>query len=81
MASNSSSPPSSSRCWVSGPTAAWGTAPLFLIVGFVFGAAGTYANQYYRYRARSEINDEGKPWSRSTSKPTSDTTSRSGGAR
>jgi len=60
---------------------AWGTAPLFLIIGFVFGAAGTYANQYYRYRARSEINDEGKPWSRSTSKPTSETTSRSGGAR
>ena len=47
----------------------WGTAPLFLIVGFLFGAAGTYATQFYRYRARSEINDEGKPWSRSA--PTS----------
>jgi F0F1-type ATP synthase assembly protein I len=46
----------------------WGTAPLFLIIGFVFGAVATYANQYYRYRARSEINDEGKPWARS-SKP------------
>jgi F0F1-type ATP synthase assembly protein I len=42
-----------------------GTTPLFLIVGFVFGAVGTFASQYYRYRARSEINDEGKPWARS----------------
>jgi F0F1-type ATP synthase assembly protein I len=55
----------------------WGTAPLFLIVGFLFGAAGTYANQYYKYRARSEINDEGKPWARSTSSPAS----RPGGER
>jgi F0F1-type ATP synthase assembly protein I len=47
----------------------WGTAPLFLVVGFLFGAVGTYANQYYRYRARSEMNDEGKPWSRSASGP------------
>ena len=37
MASNSSSPPSSSRCSVCGPTAASGTAPLFLLIGFVFG--------------------------------------------
>jgi hypothetical protein len=43
---------------------AWGTAPLFLIVGFIFGAGGTYATQYYRYQARSEINDRGKPWAR-----------------
>ena len=54
-----------------------GTAPLFLIIGFVFGAGGTFASQYYRYRARSEINDEGKPWARSN--PNS--ASRSGGAR
>ena len=60
---------------------AWGTAPLFLIVGFVFGAGGTFASQYYRYRARSEINDEGKPWARSSSRPTSGPSSRSGGAR
>ena len=58
----------------------WGTAPLFLIVGFIFGAAGTYANQYYRYRARSEINDEGKPWSRSTSRTTSGSSDRGGAA-
>jgi F0F1-type ATP synthase assembly protein I len=45
----------------------WGTAPLFLILGFVFGAVGTFASQYYRYRARSEIHDEGKPWARSAS--------------
>ena len=38
------------------------------VIGFVFGAVGTYANQYYRYRARSELNDEGMPWARS-SKP------------
>jgi F0F1-type ATP synthase assembly protein I len=56
-----------------------GTAPLFLIVGFLFGAGGTFAAQYYRYRARSEINDEGKPWSRSTS--TSGSASGRGGVR
>ena len=56
---------------------AWGTAPVLLIVGFLFGAVGTYANQYYKYRARSEINDEGKPWARSSS----NSASRSGGAR
>jgi Putative F0F1-ATPase subunit Ca2+/Mg2+ transporter len=60
----------------------WGTAPLFLVVGFVFGAAGTYASQYYRYRARSEALDEGKPWSRaaSTSQPVSGPGSGAGGA-
>ncbi len=42
-----------------------GTSPLFLIVGFVFGAVGTFASQYYRYKARSEALDAGKPWSRS----------------
>jgi F0F1-type ATP synthase assembly protein I len=47
----------------------WGTAPVFLIVGFLLGAVGTFASQYYRYRARSEINDEGKPWARSASSP------------
>jgi F0F1-type ATP synthase assembly protein I len=41
-----------------------GTAPLFLVVGFLLGAGGTFASQYYRYRARSEALDEGKPWSR-----------------
>ena len=46
---------------------AWGTAPLFLIIGFVFGAVGTYASQYYKYRARSAINDAGKPWARGSS--------------
>jgi F0F1-type ATP synthase assembly protein I len=50
---------------------ALGTAPLFLILGVVFGAVGTYANQYYRYRARSEALDEGKPWARSASGPAS----------
>jgi F0F1-type ATP synthase assembly protein I len=44
---------------------ALGTAPLFLLVGFVFGAVGTFASQYYRYKARSEALDAGKPWSRS----------------
>lgn len=58
----------------------WGTAPLFLILGFVFGAIGTYVSQYYRYRASSEAHDEGKPWARSSSEPTS-RSARSGGAR
>jgi F0F1-type ATP synthase assembly protein I len=44
---------------------ALGTTPLFLVVGLVFGAGGTFASQYYRYRARSEALDRGKPWSRS----------------
>jgi F0F1-type ATP synthase assembly protein I len=44
---------------------ALGTAPLFVIVGFFFGAGGTFASQYYRYKARSEALDQGKPWSRS----------------
>jgi F0F1-type ATP synthase assembly protein I len=43
---------------------ALGTKPLFLIVGFLFGAVGTFANQYYQYKARSEALDAGKPWSR-----------------
>ena len=60
---------------------AWGTAPLFLIIGFVFGAVGTYANQYDRYRARSEINDEGKPWARSASSSSDEAASDRGGAR
>ena len=41
-----------------------GLAPLFLVVLFLFGAAGTFATQYYRYRARSEAHDEGQPWAR-----------------
>ena len=44
---------------------ALGTSPLFLVVGFLLGAAGTFASQYYRYKARSEALDAGKPWSRS----------------
>jgi F0F1-type ATP synthase assembly protein I len=44
---------------------ALGTSPLFLIVGFLFGAVGTFASQYYRYKARSEALDAGKPWARS----------------
>ncbi len=41
-----------------------GTKPLFLVLFFVFGVVGTFASQYYRYRARSESLDAGKPWSR-----------------
>jgi F0F1-type ATP synthase assembly protein I len=44
---------------------ALGTSPLFLIVGFLFGVVGTFASQYYRYKARSEALDAGKPWARS----------------
>jgi F0F1-type ATP synthase assembly protein I len=43
---------------------ALGTKPLFLIVGFVFGVGGTFASQYYKYRARSEALDAGQPWAR-----------------
>jgi F0F1-type ATP synthase assembly protein I len=44
----------------------FGTAPLLLVVCFVFGVAGTFASQYFRYRARSAAHDEGKPWTRAT---------------
>jgi len=44
---------------------ALGTKPLFLLVGFAFGAVGTFVAQYYKYRARSEALDAGKPWARS----------------
>jgi len=43
---------------------ALGTAPLFLLLLFAFGAAGTFASAYYRYRARSDALDAGKPWAR-----------------
>ena len=43
-----------------------GTKPLFVILFFFVAAAGTFASQYYRYRARSEAMDEGKPWARGT---------------
>jgi len=45
----------------------FGTAPLLLLVCFLFGVTGTFFSQYYKYRARSEALDEGKPWSRSAS--------------
>ena len=45
---------------------ALGTKPLFLFVGFVFGVVGTFASQYYKYRARSEALDAGKPWARTS---------------
>lgn len=41
-----------------------GTKPLFLLVGFVWGVVGTFVSQYYKYRARSEALDAGKPWAR-----------------
>jgi F0F1-type ATP synthase assembly protein I len=44
----------------------FGTAPFLLLFCFVFGVGGTFASQYYRYQARSEAIDEGKPWSRPT---------------
>jgi F0F1-type ATP synthase assembly protein I len=59
----------------------WGTAPLFLILGFVFGAVGTYVSQYYRYHAHSEAFDEGKPWARGNRDAASRPPSRQGGAQ
>jgi F0F1-type ATP synthase assembly protein I len=52
---------------------ALGTKPLFLIVGFVFGVVGTFASQYYKYRARSEALDAGQPWARSAAGTGQDT--------
>ena len=44
-----------------------GTKPLFLLIGFAWGVVGTFVAQYYRYRARSEALDAGKPWARERS--------------
>ena len=41
-----------------------GTKPLFLLVGFAWGVVGTFASQYYKYKARSEAQEVGKPWAR-----------------
>ena len=41
-----------------------GTKPLFLLLGFVWGVVGTFASQYYKYKARSEAQEAGKPWAR-----------------
>lgn len=41
-----------------------GTKPLFLLIGFAWGVVGTFASQYYKYKARSEAQEVGKPWSR-----------------
>jgi len=43
---------------------ALGTSPLFAIGLFLFGAAGSFASQYYQYQAKSRQLDEGRPWSR-----------------
>ncbi len=47
--------------WIDDAT---GLRPLFTILLFALGAAGTFCSAYYRYRARSEAEDEGKPWAR-----------------
>ncbi len=47
--------------WIDSVT---GLRPLFTVVLFAFACAGTFASAYYRYRARSEAHDEGKPWTR-----------------
>jgi F0F1-type ATP synthase assembly protein I len=41
-----------------------GTAPLFFLIFLVFGAAGSFAAAYYRYRDRSAALDKDKPWTR-----------------
>jgi F0F1-type ATP synthase assembly protein I len=45
---------------------ALGTSPLFAIGLFLFGAAGSFASQYYQYQAKSRALDEGRPWSRTS---------------
>lgn len=42
----------------------FGTAPLFFLIFLVFGAAGSFAAAYYRYRDRSAALDKDKPWTR-----------------
>lgn len=40
------------------------TAPLCFLILLVFGAAGSFAAAYYRYRDRSAALDKDKPWTR-----------------
>lgn len=42
-----------------------GTAPVFAISLLVFGAIGATISAYFRYQARAQAHDEGKPWARS----------------
>jgi len=48
-----------------------GTKPLFLLIGFAWGVVGTFASQYYKYKARSEAQEVGKPWAREREKASS----------
>lgn len=43
-----------------------GTAPWFAVGLLVFSAAGATISAYYRFQARAEAHDEGKPWARRT---------------
>ncbi len=41
-----------------------GTAPLFMVALGVIGFVGAGVTNYYRYMAKVEHDDEGKPWTR-----------------
>ena len=43
-----------------------GTAPFFLVVLALFGVIASFVSFYYRYRAQTARQDEGKPWTRRT---------------
>jgi F0F1-type ATP synthase assembly protein I len=44
---------------------AWlGTGPWLTIVFVVFGLSGVIARTLYSYKARIELEEEGKPWTR-----------------
>ena len=42
-----------------------GTGPVLLIVLAFFGVTASFVSAYYRYAARIEKQNEGKPWTRS----------------
>ncbi len=41
-----------------------GTAPLFMVAFGIIGFVGAGLANYYRYMAKVEHDDEGKPWTR-----------------
>lgn len=41
-----------------------GTGRVFMLALVVFAAIGTMVNEYYRYCARVDAENEGKPWTR-----------------
>jgi F0F1-type ATP synthase assembly protein I len=53
-----------------------GTAPVFLLVFAAFGVAGAFASAFYRYEARINRQEAGKPWTRRNSRAETESVTR-----